>query len=281
MRTAPEQYAASMAAAAAVAVAFLVCLAPTSSAFGPPRALQLSAGPSQYWSTSSPLRMNFFDNIGDILQGGKLEPQRSLPYGSGLCASTSCSSAGVRTFAVRERPISFTGEDFDIAEVTDAGLGGMGAKEYARVRGAMMHLPGKDKMRMVSSQTGDEVCVLDRKLVAATPTYDIYRGGNGAEKIGWIEKKLVALTDTFDVYMEGKGGFGLTGIFKPPPAYRITGDFVDRAFVMKNDKDEAVARVKMDGLVQFDEWNHYQVQVAQGMDAQLVVGEFHSIVLYS
>ena len=36
--------------------------------------------------------------------------------------------------------------------------------------------------------------------------------------------------DTFDVYMEGKGGFGVTGLFKPTPAYRIEGDFLDRNF---------------------------------------------------
>eukprot|EP00957_Ditylum_brightwellii_P119334 9104040-Ditylum_brightwellii.AAC.1 len=111
-------------------------------------------------------------------------------------------------------------------------------------------------MRIHDHESGEEVAVLDRKLIAATPTYDIYRGGMNAEKIGWIEKKLIALTDTFDVYMEGKGGFGVTGLFKPDPAYRISGDFLDRNFVMKTgETGEVVAKV----------------QVAPGMDACLVL----------
>jgi uncharacterized protein YxjI len=214
-------------------------------------------------STHSGLRMNFFSDVGDMLTGGKLVPQSSLPYSSPLSSDLSISNE-VKTFAVRERAISFTGEDFDIADASDG-------SDFLRVRGAMLHLPGKDMMRIKTSQDDEEVVVLDRKLVSATPTYDIFRGGMGAEKIGWIEKKLIALTDTFDIYMEGKGGFGVTGLFKPPPAYRITGDFIDRNFVMKNEKDETVAKVSMDGLIQFDAFNHYQVQVAPGMDAILVL----------
>ena len=95
----------------------------------------------------------------------------------------------------------------------------------------MLHLPGKDKMTL-SSKEGTHV-TMDRVLIAATPSYDLYRHNtdNGTkEKIGWMEKKLIALGDTFDVYMEGKGGFGVTGLFKPTPAYRIEGDFLDRNF---------------------------------------------------
>merc|ERR1712129_635365 len=77
--------------------------------------------------------------------------------------------------------------------------------------------------------------------------------------------------DTFDVYMEGKGGFGVTGLFKPPPAYRISGDFLDRMFVMRNDKEEVVARVSEDWIIEFDAFNHYQVHVAPGMDVMLVL----------
>lgn len=128
-------------------------------------------------------------------------------------------------------------------------------------------------MRLKSVHQGcdEEVVVLDRVLMAVTPTYDIYRGGMMAEKVGWIEKKVVSMTDTFDVYMEGKGGFGVTGLFKPPPAYQITGDFIDRNFVMKNAVGQVVAKVAMDGLIQFDQFNHYQVQVAPGMDAMMVL----------
>lgn len=210
-------------------------------------------------------QMNLLDDLGDMvgLSGSKLEAQSSLPYSPEF--SPSCSlSDNVRTFAVQERLLSFTGEDFDVADATNG-------SPFVRVRGAMMHLPGKDKMRLYDARSGEELLVLDRKLIAATPTYDIYRGGNFAEKIGWIEKKFISMTDTFDVYMEGKGGFGVTGIFKPPPAYRISGDFLDRNFVMKNNENQAVAKVSEDWIIEFDAFNHYQVQVAPGMDSILVL----------
>jgi len=208
--------------------------------------------------------MNFFEDIGDMLTGGSLGEETNLPYSPPLCGTSSISSEA-KCFAIEERMISFTGEDFDI-------FCAVSREPFLRIRGAMLHLPGKDKMRIRSVQGCDEeVAVLDRVLMAVTPTYDIYRGGLGAEKIGWIEKKVVAFADTFDVYMEGKGGFGITGIFKPPPAYQLSGDFIDRNFVMKNSEGAVVAKVQKDGLIQFDSFNHYQVQVAPGMDSVLVL----------
>lgn len=211
---------------------------------------------------SSALTMNFFSDLGDMMTGGNLEACETLPYEPPFCSDTSrCDE--IRVFAIKERPISFTGEDFDVANADGS--------DFIRVRGAMLHLPGKDKMKIKSAGSGEELVVLDRKLISATPTYDIFRGGMGAEKIGWIEKKFISMTDTFDVYMEGKGGFGVTGLFKPDPAFRITGDFLDRNWIMKNEEGKTVARVCQDGLIQFDAWNHYQVQVAPGMDAVLVI----------
>jgi uncharacterized protein YxjI len=209
--------------------------------------------------------MNLLTDIGDMLGGGgnNLERQACLPYSPPFCTSLSCQE-DVRTFAVQERLLSFTGEDFDISDATNG-------SPFVRVRGAMMHLPGKDKMSIYNSNNGEELLVLDRKLMAATPTYDIYRPGMGAKKIGWIEKKFISMTDTFDVYMEGKGGFGVTGLFKPEPAFRLTGDFLDRSFVMRNEEGQCVARVSEDWIIEFDAFNHYQVQVAPEMDAVLVI----------
>ena len=210
---------------------------------------------------------NLLDNIGDMigmgLGGSKLDPQTSLPYKPAFCNDLSV-CGDVRTFAVQERLLSFTGEDFDVHEAFTN-------QPFMKVRGAMLHLPGKDKMRISDANTNKELLVLDRKLIAATPTYDIYRGGGGGEKVGWIEKKFISMTDTFDIYMEGKGGFGVTGLFKPPPAYSITGDFIDRNFVMRNDRNQVVARVSEDWVIEFDAFNHYQVQVAPGMDAVMVL----------
>ena len=223
-------------------------------------------GPSFSRQASNTHLNNLLDNIGDMigagLGGSKLDPQSSLPYKPEFCNDISL-CGDVRTFAVQERLLSFTGEDFDVHDAFTN-------QPFVKVRGAMLHLPGKDKMRMSDANTNKELLVLDRKLIAATPTYDIYRGGE-SEKIGWIEKKLISMTDTFDIYMEGKGGFGVTGLFKPPPAYRVTGDFIDRNFVMRNEQNEVVARVSEDWVIEFDAFNHYQVQVAPGMDAVLVL----------
>lgn len=204
---------------------------------------------------------NFFTDIGDMITGGSLGVEENLPYSPSFCPSHSISDE-VRCFAVKERALSFTGEDFDVFCTENN-------TPFIQVRGAMLHLPGKDKMRIrsVMEDCDDEVIVLDRVLLAASPTYDIYRGGMGAEKVAWIEKEIVALTDTFDVYLEGSG----IGPFKKPPVYKITGDFIDRNFVMRNGAGEVVAKVQKDGLIQFDAFNHYQVQVAPGMDAMLVL----------
>ncbi len=240
----------------------------------PPTATLMYKEQNHAATNAKSLQMNFFSDIGDMLTGGKIGEEKNLPYSPPLCGLHSISDTNeggekkIRSYAIKERGLSFTGEDFDIYDITDN-------KEtpYAHVRGALLHLPGKDKMRIKSVTDGhdEEVAVLDRVLMAATPTYDIYRGGFGAEKIGWIEKKLVAMTDTFDVFMEGKGGFGVTGLFKPPPAYEISGDFIDRNFVMKNAQGEVVAKVVKDGLIQFDAFNHYQVHVGPGMDAMFVI----------
>jgi uncharacterized protein YxjI len=200
--------------------------------------------------------MNIFSDFGDLLTGGKLVEQTQTPYSPPL--SRVSISSEKRILAVQERPITFTGEDFDVFDAATN-------QEFAKVRGAMLHLPGKDKMRIAVG--GEVVAVLERKLVAMTPTYDIYRGN---EKLGWIEKEVVAFRDTFDVYLEGAGG-SLGPFFKPPPAFKIEGDFMDRNFCMKNGQNHVVAKVSKDWIIEFDDFNHYQVQVAPGMDAILVI----------
>lgn len=191
-------------------------------------------------------------NLGEWLSGGSLASVTSLPYDPPL---GNLKSDTKQTFAIQERFISFTGEDFDVWDVDEN-------RPFCKVRGALLHLPGKDKMRL----TKDGSCrvTLDRKLVAFKPTYDIYRNDSG-DKVGWIEKKTFALTDSFDVFVQGQGGpFS-------KPAYTLEGDFLDRRFVMKNTENKVVAKVTKDQLIEFDAFNHYQVQVAPGMDAMLVL----------
>lgn len=199
---------------------------------------------------------NIFSDIADVFSGGKLVDQTGveLVYGEPLGEVSNAR----RTLAIQERAISFTGEDFDIFDL-DANT------PYCRVRGAMLHLPGKDKMRV--SRDGRVMATLDRKLLAITPTYDIYRGDSG-EKIGWLEKAGVALTDTFEFHGVREGGFGP---FRPPASFKIEGDFLDRRFVMKNSNGDVVAKVTKDQLIEFDRFNHYQVALAPGIDPILVV----------
>eukprot|EP00536_Pseudo-nitzschia_multiseries_P004152 jgi/Psemu1/302381/fgenesh1_kg.67_\ len=196
-------------------------------------------------------------DVGDVLTGGKLIPQTEPPvYGAPLGGADSLSSE-LRTLAVQERAISFTGEDFDIQDLDND-------EPYCKVRGAMLHLPGKDKMKI--NLKDEHVATLDRKLIAITPTYDILRADG--EKIGWIEKATIALTDTFEVHAECAPHFGP---IKPPAMYKLEGDFLDRRFVMKNDKGETVAKITMDRLIEFDAFDHYQIRIAPGMDPVLVV----------
>ena len=220
-------------------------------------------------TTTTRLSMNILSDIGDILSGGKLVGQTDepCPYGKPLCTTSNEET----TLAVQERFVSFTGEDFDIYDCTDNSSRN---KQCYTVRGAMLHLPGKDKMRLYNQRGGNCcVAVIDRKLMSLKPTYDIYRSdGNGEEKIGWIEKVTFALTDTFDVYAESSqsGGFGPFGT-GGGPCYKLEGDFLDRRFVMKNAKGDVVAKVVKDQIVEFDAFNHYQIRVAPGVDSALVV----------
>jgi uncharacterized protein YxjI len=221
----------------------------------------LTKAPGQVCSNSHPtsttaLPMNVLSDIGDFLSGGKLEAQTEpLMYGAPLGEPYTES----RTLAVQERAFSLTGEDFDVWSVEENA-------PCCTVRGAMLHLPGKDKMR-IKQRNGQVLATLDRKLVALSSTYDIQRG-DGGEKIGYLEKAKIALTDTFDFHAENNGGFGL---FKPPPAFKLEGDFLDRRFVMKNVKGQVVAKISQDQLIEFDQFNHYQIRIAPGMDPILVV----------
>ena len=190
--------------------------------------------------------MNIWNDFGDMLSGGKLATERiQLPYSIPLSPVSSISNEK-RILAVQERAFSWTGEDFDILDITTT------SKEsfFAKVRGAMLHLPGKDKMRIACASSGGEevVAILDRKLVAMTPTYDIYRvvrdDNNGKQqqeevKMAWIEKEVVAFRDTFDVFLEGSGGM-LGPFFKPPPALKIEGDFFGGEFNLFGEYQEKI-----------------------------------------
>ena len=191
----------------------MICLTSTTITFTPPR----QSNTLRKSSRGSTTILYLLDSLGGVFSPPKLEAERNLPYCPPLSSTQSISNI-VWTFAIMERPVSFTGEDFCIVEIT--------------VRGAMLHLPRKDKMKVYSSSMGNKTVILDRFMISATPSYDIIRAIDGL-KIGWIEKKLISITDSFDVYVEGKGGFGMIGLFKTTPAYCIEGDFRSRNFILR------------------------------------------------
>ena len=215
------------------------------------------------------LNMNVFSDIGDMLTGGKLVPQTEpLPYGMPLLTTTAGSNdvsqtIRTRTFAIQERLLTWTGEDFDVQDIDQN-------KPFVRVKGALLHLPGKDKMRILDCAASDGnnkvLATMERKLLALKPTYQIYRG-DGTENIGWMEKAALGFKDTFDFHVQSQQ----QGLFKPPAAYKIVGELWDRNFVVKNAAGQVVAKVSKDRLVEFDAYDHYQVQVAAGMDPVIVI----------
>ena len=214
-----------MKSSAAASIAMGISIVATADAFSYSHHTAYSRSTYQVPTQTTRL-YNILSDIGNLItNNGEVEPETELPYNPPFSDELSIFSQQ-RTFAIRERAITFTGEDFDILDVSSD------QKEFVRVRGAMLHLPGKDKMRLSCSSSGTIHVTMDRVLIAATPSYDLYRHNDdgSTEKIGWIEKKLISFMDTFDVYMEGEGGFGVTGLFKPTPAYRIEGDFLDRNF---------------------------------------------------
>jgi uncharacterized protein YxjI len=207
-------------------------------------------------STTTTAIYNLLDDFLGYNDPTKMPRVASLPYGDPILPVVIDER---RVVAIQERGISFTGEDFDVCELP-------GQAPVCRVRGALLHLPGKDQMRLTSAADGKVHAKLDRKLMAITPTYDLYRGN---EKIAWIERAKLALTDTFEVHLESAFHFGP---IKPPAAYKLEGDFLDRTFRMKDDKGRTVAMISKDGFFpQFDAFNHYQVSIAPGMDVGLVV----------
>ena len=142
--------------------------------------------------------------------------------------------------------MSLSGEDFVIRSSTGA--------EVMRVAGAQK-IPGANLDRLAFIAGGKERFTVERRLVALTPSYDIYVEGKVAGK---IEQQLIALTPTF-VY-EGKGGV----------TYRAEGSFSERRYVIKG-KAGDVGQVQ-ESLVEVSrDVNTYLIRIAAGVDVAAVL----------
>ena len=77
------------------------------------------------------------------MSGGKLVPQKngnSFPYGPAL--STSIDDKNQLTLSIQGWALSFTAGYFDVVDVKNK-------TSLCKVCGALLHLPGKDKMRLM------------------------------------------------------------------------------------------------------------------------------------
>ena len=140
---------------------------PTSSAGRSSRSQQPTRNPS-----TTSLHQSWLDALTGNRDG--LQPVSELPYGDPILPT----AGETTTIAIAERGISFTGEDFDVVTVPSN-------SPLCRVRGALLHLPGKDQMRLMNVATGQECAKLDRKLVSITPIlrYLPLRNEN------WVDRK--------------------------------------------------------------------------------------------
>ena len=216
--------------------------------------------------TSLRLIPNILSDIGDALFGDDLSSTcvAKLPYGKPLDRVAQDEEV---VLAVQERGVSFTGEDYDVWTTA-----GPNPHQRYWVRGALLHLPGKSQQLRILNERSQCLASIQRKTVAIHPTYDIYRG-NLKKKIGWISKKPLTLVDTFEVFSEDlkEGPFGQGG----SPLYKIEGDFVNYRFTMRDmQTDQVVAKVKKEGWVQFDAFNHYQISVSWNLKSIMFSGEY-------
>lgn len=207
-----------------------------------------------------------------------------LPYGKALLAlPSSSSSITTRTLAIQERGWSFTGEDFDVFALDNGNGAESSNVGVCKIRGALLHLPGKDKMRLLDNDGKTVLAVLDRKLVALSTTYDVYRGGEGdtaaVNQIGWIQKKIgFAFRECFEVYCYSQQSPEAPKS-KETLCYKLQGDFLEREFFMTDQSanNNIVAVVSKKGWFRLpsfldkDATDFYPVQVAPGMDVGLVI----------
>ena len=54
----------------------------------------------------------------------------------------------------------------------------------------------------ISTGSGASIAILDREMVAMTPTYDVLRPDGS--KFGRISKAMLGLTETFEFFLEGE-----------------------------------------------------------------------------
>ena len=195
-----------------------------------------------------------FDDIGQFWLGETTSAR--MPYGKPL---DTINTEEETFLAVQERGLSFRGEDHDVWSPT--------AQEPRYwVRGGC-ELSDRSSSRIGQSRrlwilNNKSQCLASVQKVhpALVPTYDLFRG-DGPRKVGWMSKKpLTLFSETFEVFAEDDR----TGLFESgSPIYTLRGDFgPSYSYTMHEaETDQVVARVRKNGWVRFDAFNHYQIAV--------------------
>ena len=189
------------------------------------------------------------------VSGGPLVPQTELAHGEPLGGAGSLTE-DVKYLAVKERDLFIT-QKMDV-QGTDG--------PYCTIKGIELLFAGIDHMRFYVGKK--EVCKIHN--TPKTRGYNVYRG-NSDEKVGWVEKvgnkKYGFYCETTTASNEPSE---TTLLASTKPAYTLSGDFINRRFVMKNKKGENVAKIKKQ-LIAFPAFDHYTVSIAPGMDPILVL----------
>jgi len=191
--------------------------------------------------------MNLF---GDLTgQVDKLTAQK--PYERPLLPSLVKSEP--KTYMLQEKLFSLSGEDFKVKDVA--------GEEVISVEGFNVNIGGMviDKLAM-KDESGRKFCSVERRMVAASTCYDIYRDG---ELIAKIEREWLSLTPKYQWYYEGDDN--------PFGDFFAEGSFSDRMYTFKSPGGiETIARVRR-GEEVFKDVDNYVVDVAAGVDAAAII----------
>ena len=202
---------------------------------------------------------NLLSMVQELLTGGFLVPQTEPPtYGSPLGGDESLFSE-IESFAVQERSLIIT-EKFVVHGVDGPYC------LVKRRKGLKLLFSKTDRMRIYFG--GERVATLES--IKRSQSYGVRRGKTG-EKIGVIEKTVDKnKKEKFIFYSTESTANSEKAVTEPQAIYELSGDFIDRRFVMRNGKDKCVAKVKKQ-LIAFPHFDHYVVRIAAGMDPLLVL----------
>lgn len=193
--------------------------------------------------------MNLF---ADIWGGGELEKQQPprAPLLPGLVKGEAAH------YVLQEKLLSLSGEDFRVRDAS--------GREVITISGANLNIGGAvlDKLyfKPTDSAAGEEFSV-ERRIVAASTCYDLYRDGRC---IARIERELFSLSPCYKfVYEQGE---------RPSCTLKASGSFSQRKYTFtREDGGQVVARVGRNLIEFFNDVDQYQVEVAAGVDAAAVL----------